>query len=382
MLSCEYIASESLHGLIVSEAYKIPNLWIKFQLNDQEMKFHDFFLSIGNDREKAVQITEETSKQTLIDKVKSYKVPNMKLDLKPLIKACPFKIENITYPANIKPATDKIAICCIGKLENNYIREFVEYHKSIGFDNIILYDNNDPDGEHFEDVIKDYIDSGFVILKDYRGKQQAQIQSYTECYTEYQDAYDWIAFIDIDEFIHIDAGISIHEYLNLRKFNINGVNAIKICWKQFTDNNIIKCSDDDYSIKKYTEFLPISNKLASAQTKIILRTSLKNVKFSSPHGPLKDTRINCVNTAGEPCKNDISISNNTWNTASLYHYRFRTIHEYVMNKMVRLWPTNYGNGGKTMLNLDFFFQFNTYSKEKYDYAMNLIKKYNINENKS
>jgi len=65
-----------------------------------------------------------------------------------------------------KKYTGKILLCCIGKMENNYIREFVEHHKSIGFDNIVLYDNNDIDGEHFEDVISDYINSGYVILKD------------------------------------------------------------------------------------------------------------------------------------------------------------------------------------------------------------------------
>ena len=66
---------------------------------------------------------------------------------------------------------NKVLLCCIGKMENNYIREYVEHYKSIGFDNICLYDNNDPDGEHFEDVIGDYIDSGFVILKDVRGQK-------------------------------------------------------------------------------------------------------------------------------------------------------------------------------------------------------------------
>jgi len=29
-----------------------------------------------------------------------------------------------------------------------------------------------------------------------------------------------------------------------------------------------------------------------------------------------------------------------------------------MNKMVRLWPTNYLQGGKVGLNLNFFFKFN------------------------
>ena len=88
-------------------------------------------------------------------------------------------------------------------MENNYIREFVEHHKSIGFDNIVLYDNNDIDGEHFEDVISDYINSGYVILKDQRGKELVQIPSYTDCYNIYKDKYDWIAYFDIDEFLEL-----------------------------------------------------------------------------------------------------------------------------------------------------------------------------------
>jgi hypothetical protein len=73
----------------------------------------------------------------------------------------------------IKPNTNKILLVCIAKMENNYIREFVEYYKKQGFDNICLLDNNDPDGERFEDVINDYIESGFVILKDVRGMKEA-----------------------------------------------------------------------------------------------------------------------------------------------------------------------------------------------------------------
>lgn len=43
--SCEYIASSSLHGLIMSEAYDIPNLWIELsgKLMGGHFKFHDFF---------------------------------------------------------------------------------------------------------------------------------------------------------------------------------------------------------------------------------------------------------------------------------------------------------------------------------------------------
>ena len=51
----------------------------------------------------------------------------------------------------------KICLCTVGKRENKYIREFVEYYKSYGVDKIYLYDNNEIGEEKFEEVIGDYI---------------------------------------------------------------------------------------------------------------------------------------------------------------------------------------------------------------------------------
>ena len=68
---------------------------------------------------------------------------------------------------------NKICLCVIGKEENRYIREFVEYHKNYDVDKIYLYDNNDKNGEKFEDVIDDYIRSGFVELLDFKGIPQS-----------------------------------------------------------------------------------------------------------------------------------------------------------------------------------------------------------------
>ena len=61
----------------------------------------------------------------------------------------------------------KTLLCCIGRRENQHIREFVEWYKKLGFTNIVLYDNNYDGEEDFHDAIGDYIDDGYVILKDY-----------------------------------------------------------------------------------------------------------------------------------------------------------------------------------------------------------------------
>lgn len=284
----------------------------------------------------------------------------------------------------IKPYTGKVLLCCIGKMENNYIREFVEYYKTIGFDNICLYDNNDIDGEHFEDVIGDYINSGFVILKDWRGKELAQIPSYTDCYNTYKDKYDWIAYFDIDEFLDLDCN-NIKEFLSQDMYNDRGINTIRICWRQFTDSDILNVEDNNYSIKRFTEYLPLTTKY-TASTKIIIKTVLDNIEFNSPHGILYNSKyadkIIAVNTEGQLCRNSIFLGNNeiTWENARLNHYRFKTIEEYVMNKMVRRWPTSYLNGGKNGLNLNMFFRFNKKTQEKENFANYLLDKYNIERN--
>ena len=93
----------------------------------------------------------------------------------------------------------KIGICTLGKDENKYIREFVEYYKNYGVDKIYLYDNNDIDGERFDDVINEYINNEFVEIIDWRGvKGTSTYYGITDsCYQAYHDQYDWLLFYEI-----------------------------------------------------------------------------------------------------------------------------------------------------------------------------------------
>ena len=94
MLSCEFIFSESLHGLIISEAYNIPSKWIDISLEKREksnFKFHDYFLSQGYDIEKAIDFNGlNISDLELIAKQPYHNHYN--LDINKLISACPFEL--------------------------------------------------------------------------------------------------------------------------------------------------------------------------------------------------------------------------------------------------------------------------------------------------
>ena len=91
--SCENITSGSLHGLIMAEAYGIPNLWIEFgkPLIGGHFKFHDFFLSIKRDRKSPYMIEDNELSIKDVNKALSDWEHGI-IDLQPLINAAPFPI--------------------------------------------------------------------------------------------------------------------------------------------------------------------------------------------------------------------------------------------------------------------------------------------------
>ena len=90
----------------------------------------------------------------------------------------------------------KTTIVAIAKRENKYIREWIEYYLKLGFDNIVLYDNNDKDDELLSDVVNDYIDSGFIIYDTtFIDKGFSQIQAYDHFLNIYSKNFDYVNII-------------------------------------------------------------------------------------------------------------------------------------------------------------------------------------------
>jgi pyruvyltransferase len=276
---------------------------------------------------------------------------------------------------------NKVALCAIGKNENLYIREWVEHYKNIGISKIFLYDNNDIDGEHFEDVINDYVKSGFVEIINVRGIWPAQIDAYESFYhSDKSTEYSWILFCDIDEFLEFpDKYTSVSQFVSNKIFN--DYDVIKVCWKCYDDNDLVYVKDNNYSIKRFKK-PAINQPYTNSQTKMFLRTN-RDAHIISPHGALTKNGYNehlkVCNTRGEQIKNnDIMyttgdpmayVHDNCW----LNHYRFKTIEEYII-KTKRGWPTIYMNGGKQYMNARFFFLHNKYTREKHKLFAKLLNR--------
>lgn len=126
----------------------------------------------------------------------------------------------------------KAVICAIAKFEYNYIKEWVEYHLNLGFDKIVIYDNNDIDGERYDELLSEFIKKGQVELRNVRGKRAMQRIVYNEFYHE--GDFDWVAFIDIDEFISPNRT----KYKNIKEFieKNSSADAIYLYWQTYGDN--------------------------------------------------------------------------------------------------------------------------------------------------
>ena len=132
---------------------------------------------------------------------------------------------------------NKVCLCTLGKKENKYAREYVEHYHKYGIDKIIIYDNNDLEGEKFEAVLSDYIKDKYVEIKNFRGKTTIQLKILNDCYKNNNKIFDWFAMFDMDEFIFLKNFKNIKSFLNDKRFK--RCNLIHLNRVFHTDNDQI-----------------------------------------------------------------------------------------------------------------------------------------------
>lgn len=257
----------------------------------------------------------------------------------------------------------KVLLCCIGRLENMYIREYVEYYKSIGFTNICLYDNNRDGEDDFHEVIGDYIDNGYVILKNYRNiTTPCQFKAYNECYAEYGDKYDWIAFFDIDEFFFMNQENNVSNLLSNKRYD--GYKMIHFNWLMFGDCDMVY-NDGRPMRVRFTKPLDINSMCdygfpETFHIKSVIRGGLGKITFGPTPHTVSDID-NCCNSYGIPCDPKSPFTPYDFRVGGLLHFSTKTAEEYA-NKVNRGFCD--GNFGSKQSLIELFFKRNRVTKEK------------------
>lgn len=125
---------------------------------------------------------------------------------------------------------EKYAICTIIKNEHRYICEWIDYNISIGFNAIHLYEDNGS--KSHKDLLSKYpnvfIHQWSECPKiDYTDRDYKQVTMMQHFIDTYKNEYDWVAFIDVDEFIRLEEGYNLNKLCN----EFNKHDAIYLQWR-------------------------------------------------------------------------------------------------------------------------------------------------------
>lgn len=257
----------------------------------------------------------------------------------------------------------------MGKNENLYVREFVDYYIKLGIDSIFIYDDNDKNTERISDTIEKRQKKYVEIFENIKNKIFNQSDAFTDCYQRNNKIFDWILMLDMDEYLYIKND-KLKNYL--LKSIFKKCDFIKFHWVHPTDNN-----------QMHYEKRPLFDRFKkpykkSIFIKSIIRGNISNLKYwvHSPYiSPFKNITCNSIGKIIKYEKiNFESIHNINIKKAYIIHFNYKSTEEYI-NKIKRGYSNWFGNNYNNFINskIKDYFKDNKITKEKIDYFERELK---------
>ncbi len=160
----------------------------------------------------------------------------------------------------------RISLCLIFKDEAPFLKEWIDYHKTIGIDHFYLYNNNSTD--NFMEVIDPYVKEGTVTLIEWP-MERSQNKCYEHCLNTFKDETNWIGYIDADEFVVPKYKDNINEWFS----KWSRFPAVKIEWLQFGTSGII---NHDYHKNVIEQYVACWDKFWLGKTFVNTRYKVAN----------------------------------------------------------------------------------------------------------
>ena len=247
----------------------------------------------------------------------------------------------------------KVAVCAIVRNENRYLREWIEWHKGLGVEKFFIYDNGHGNDENPRDVIGD---DPQVVIMDWRDRDgNTQCEAYDECYREHGSEFDWMGFIDIDEFVQSEKPLP--DVLNTQQADV-----VAFSWRMMTDNGLVHYDPRPVQ-ERFTQ--PAEDLKPESQfVKSFVRGGIEGLSFDrDPHMP-HHPALEVVNPDGGKAP-QCSVGTGSREVAWIDHHFTKTAEEFAQ-KVSRSWPAIHDEriSEKEKNAANHFFRFNERTPEK------------------
>ena len=110
---------------------------------------------------------------------------------------------NSSFVAAAQPLY-KLSIAAIFQNEAVYLDEWIKYHRMVGVEHFLLY--NDASEDDWQKVLNPYIAEGVVEVISWPSQSRKhfignQISAYQDALKKLNGVSEWLALIDLDEFL-------------------------------------------------------------------------------------------------------------------------------------------------------------------------------------
>lgn len=110
----------------------------------------------------------------------------------------------------VQATNGRLALCLRFRDEGRYLEEWLEYYIAAGVDHFYLYNNYSCD-EYYK-ILQPYMEKELVTLIDWP-HSPASPGAEDDCIARTRGHFEWVGFIDADEFVVVRDGRSIKEFL-------------------------------------------------------------------------------------------------------------------------------------------------------------------------
>lgn len=134
----------------------------------------------------------------------------------------------------------KLAICTIQRNRGRWLKEWFSFHYAVGFRKFYFFAHKCTD--HTSSIVlelKKYFDIEAFELSD--GLERPQLSAYQYAYENFNHEFDWMAFIDGDEFLFPTQHQDLRDVLQL--FSYSKLSAIAAYWACFGSSGHINEPD-------------------------------------------------------------------------------------------------------------------------------------------
>ena len=199
--------------------------------------------------------------------------------------------------------TYEMAIVAIVKNEEDYLAEWIEYHKLVGVSKFIMFDNGSTDST--ADILKQYAENGDVIYTYYPGNVR-QMEAYNEAIAKYRNDFHYMAFIDADEFIYpFNHEKKIPEIVNDILSVDKNAAGLAVNWRMFGSSHLEHKPEKGGVIDN---FLYRAKEDGKGNDCIKTIANPRYIyKYNHPHYPIYNLGKHAVNESGTVTRNWCSI---------------------------------------------------------------------------